>query len=101
MQYKTEEAVAAALTDIILHFKLQYTRNFFLTNCNRCLLKQTMTKVGASQDHIKNALDVKSTVESTLERINRLNVTNTKSKESDQDIKGMTLNGSKSLLLTN
>jgi len=38
------------------------------------MLCQVLAKVGASEDNIKKALDVKSAIESTLQRIHKLNI---------------------------
>ena len=34
------------------------------------------SKVGATQEHVKKALDLKSSIESTVSRINKLNIVN-------------------------
>jgi len=38
---------------------------------------KVMSKVGAAQEHVRKALDVKSSIESTLSRIHKLNIVNT------------------------
>ena len=37
---------------------------------------KVFSKVGATQEHVKKALDLKSSIESTVSRINKLNIVN-------------------------
>jgi len=37
---------------------------------------KVFSKVGATQEHVKKALDLKSLIESTVSRINKLNIVN-------------------------